>query len=216
MSKRRSSDRHRGSPGRDPCRRDHRGGHAVVEGRQQGHLRRVLRQRQRPLHRRRGPHPRRRSRHGRQDRAAAGHHEGHLLGRRAVPGARRCPGSGPVAVAGQRAGDPARARLRRRPETRCRRDHSAGPHRGTGRVGRLPPAAGEAHRFAAAHDPRWAERGRRIRQLRRGQPARSGRHRARHGDQTLPGGFGARRPQHRHLQHGAQPAVAGVRAVLEQ
>ena len=28
--------------------------------------------------------------------------------------------------------------------------------------------------------------------------------------------FGTRRPQHRHLQHGAQPAVAGIRPVLQQ
>ena len=53
------------------------------------HLLRVLRQRQRPLHRRRGPHPRCRSRHGRDDRTAARAHQGHLLGRQAVPGACR-------------------------------------------------------------------------------------------------------------------------------
>ena len=42
----------------------------------------------------------------------------------------------------------------RRAETRCGRDDSAGPHRGTRRVGRLPAAAGEAHRVAAADDAR--------------------------------------------------------------
>ena len=37
-------------------------------------------------------------------------------------------------------------RLLRRSETRCGRDDSARAHRGAGRVGRLPSAAGEAHR----------------------------------------------------------------------
>ena len=108
-------------PGRHPGRRDHRGGHAVVEPRRQGHLRRVLRQRQRPVHRRRGPHPRRRGRHGRRDRPAA-----ERARRSPSPSTREYPvpadvaGGDPVAVAGQRAGDPARPRLLRRPETRCR------------------------------------------------------------------------------------------------
>ena len=56
----------------------------------------------------------------------------------------------------------------------------------------------------------------RVHQHRRGQPARPGRHRARHRDQAVPGDFGAGRPQHRHLQHRAQPAVAGVGAVVQQ
>ena len=105
---------------------------------EQGQLRRVLRQRQRPLHRRRGPHTRRRRRNGRGDRPAARPREGHLLGRFGVPGACRCAGSDPVAVARQRAGDPARPCLLRWSETGCGHSHSAGPHRGSRRVGRLP------------------------------------------------------------------------------
>ncbi len=82
------ADRDRDLPGPDPRGGDNRGGHAMVENRQQEYLRRLLRQHQRPLHRRRGADPRCRCRNGREDRAAAERREGHLLGRTA---ATRCP-----------------------------------------------------------------------------------------------------------------------------
>ena len=46
--------------------------------------------------------------------------------------------------------------------------------RGTHRMGRLPSAAGEAHRVPTADDTRRTECGGRIHQHRRGQPARPG------------------------------------------
>jgi hypothetical protein len=166
------ADRDRDQPDRHPCRRNHCGGNAVVEGRQQGHLRRLLRQLQRSVHRRRGAHPRCRRRHRGRDRTAAAIHQGHVLGRLAVSGPRRRSGGDPVAVVGQRTGHSARPCLLRRSETRIRRGYPARAHRSSGRVGRLPPAVGEAHRLVAAADAGRAKRGGRLHQQRRGQPAR--------------------------------------------
>ena len=96
-----------------------------------------------------------------------------------------------------------------------RRRHPAGPHRCSGRVGRLPPAAPKAHRDTATHPTRRGQHAGRFRQHRRRQPTRAGCQHPRHHHQAVPGVFRARRPQQRHLRHHQEPVDPGVGAARQ-
>src|SRR5271166_2122694 len=98
--------------------------------------------------------------------------KGDIVRRQAVSGPSRCSRRDSVAVAGDLAGNPTRPGVLRRTQIEPRSIDPAEPHRGARRMGRLPQAAGEAERFAAAHHSGRGELARRIHQLGRGQPAR--------------------------------------------